>query len=120
MATVYSGQRWNGEGSCYWRIRVDYSDNSANVYVDVGPSGWSIWLRFTSGNNTFTKNATTYYASNNGKSANLLGTLSISPYSATTVYQTCSGSTWGGNVMVNQVLQYLSSILPQVLLILVQ
>lgn len=98
MATVYSGQRWNGEGSCYWRIRVDYSDNSANVYVDVGPSGWSIWLRFTSGNNTFTKNATTYYASNNGKSANLLGTLSISPYSATTVYQTCSGSSWGGNV----------------------
>lgn len=98
MATVYSGQRWNGEGSCYWRIRVDYSDNSANVYVDVGPSSWSIWLRFTSGNNTFTKNATTYYASNNGKSANLLGTLSISPYSATTVYQTCSGSTWGGNV----------------------
>lgn len=98
MATVYSGQRWNGEGSCYWRIRVDYSDNSASVYVDVGPSGWSIWLRFTSGNNTFTKNATTYYASNNGKSANLLGTLSISPYSATTVYQTCSGSTWGDNV----------------------
>ena len=98
MATVYSGHRWNGDGSCYWRIRVDYSDNSANVYVDVGPSGWSIWLRFTSGNNTFTKNATTYYASNNGKSANLLGTLSISPYSATTVYQTCSGSTWGGNV----------------------
>lgn len=98
MATVYSGQRWNGKGSCYWRIRVDYSDNSANVYVDVGPSGWSIWLRFTSGNNTFTKNATIYYASNNGKSANLLGTLSISPYSATTVYQTCSGSTWGGNV----------------------
>lgn len=98
MATVYSGQRWNGDGSCYWRIRVDYSGNSASVYVDVGPSGWSIWLRFTSGNNTFTKNATTYYASNNGKSANLLGTLSISPYSATTVYQTCSGSTWGGNV----------------------
>ena len=98
MATVYSGQRWNGEGSCYWRIRVDYSANSASVYVDVGPSGWSIWLRFTSGNNTFTKNAATYYASNNGKSANLLGTLSISPYSATTVYQTCSGSSWGGNV----------------------
>lgn len=98
MATVYSGQRWNGDGSCYWRIRVDYSDNTANVYVDVGPSGWSIWLRFTSGNNTFTKNATIYYASNNGKSANLLGTLSISPYSATTVYQTCSGSSWGGNV----------------------
>lgn len=98
MATVYSDKRWNGEGSCSWRIRVDYSDNSASVYVDVGPSGWSIWLRFTSGNNTFTKDAKTYYASDNGKSANLLGTLSISPYSATTVYQTCSGSTWGGNV----------------------
>ena len=98
MATLYSDKRWNGEGSCYWRIRVDYSANSASVYVDVGPSGWSIWLRFTSGNNTFTKNAATYYASNNGKSANLLGTLSISPYSATTVYQTCSGSSWGGNV----------------------
>lgn len=98
METVYSGQRWNGEGSCYWCIRVDYSDNSANVYVDVGPSGSSIWLRFSSGNNTFTKNATIYYASDNGKSANLLGTLSISPYSATTVYQTCSGSAWGGDV----------------------
>ena len=98
MATLYSDKRWNGERSCYWRIRVDYSANSASVYVDVGPSGWSIWLRFTTGNNTFTKNSAIYYASNNGKSANLLGTLSISPNSATTITQTCSGSEWGGNV----------------------
>ena len=98
MATLYSDKRWNGEGSCYWRIRVDYSANSASVYVDVGPSGWSIWLRFTTGNNTFTKNAATYYASNNGTSSNLLGTLSINPNSATTITQTCSGSSWGGNV----------------------
>lgn len=98
MATLYSDKRWNGEGSCYWRIRVDYSANSASVYVDVGPSGWSIWLRFTTGNNTFTKNAATYYASNNGTGSNLLGTLSISPNSATTITQTCSGSSWGGSV----------------------
>ena len=98
MATLYSDKRWNGEGSCYWRIRVDYSANSANVYVDVGPSGWSIWLRFTTGNNTFTKNAATYYASNNGTGSNLLGTLSINPNSATTITQTCSGSSWGGSV----------------------
>ena len=98
MATLYSDKRWNGEGSCYWRIRVDYSANSASVYVDVGPSGWSIWLRFTSGNNTFTKNAATYYASNNGTGSNLLGTLSINPNSATTITQTCSGSSWGGSV----------------------
>lgn len=98
MATLYSDKRWNGEGSCYWRIRVDYSTNSASVYVDVGPSGWSIWLRFTTGNNTFTKNAATYYASNNGTGSNLLGTLSISPNSATTITQTCSGSSWGGSV----------------------
>lgn len=98
MATLYSDKRWNGEGSCYWRIRVDYSANSASVYVDVGPSGWSIWLRFTTGNNTFTKNAATYYASNNGKGSNLLGTLSINPNSATTITQTCSGSSWGGSV----------------------
>lgn len=98
MATLYSDKRWNGEGSCYWRIRVDYSANSASVYVDVGPSGWSIWLRFTTGNNTFTKNAATYYASNNGTGTNLLGTLSISPNSATTITQTCSGSSWGGSV----------------------
>lgn len=98
MATLYSDKRWNGEGSCYWRIRVDYSANSASVYVDVGPSGCSIWLRFTTGNNTFTKNAATYYASNNGTGSNLLGTLSINPNSATTITQTCSGSSWGGSV----------------------
>lgn len=98
MATLYSDKRWNGEGSCYWRIRVDYSANSASVYVDVGPSGWYIWLRFTTGNNTFTKNAATYYASNNGTGSNLLGTLSINPNSATTITQTCSGSSWGGSV----------------------
>lgn len=98
MATLYSDKRWNGEGSCYWCIRVDYSANSASVYVDVGPSGWSIWLRFTTGNNTFTKNAATYYASNNGTGSNLLGTLSINPNSATTITQTCSGSSWGGSV----------------------
>lgn len=98
MATLYSDKRWNGEGSCYWRIRVDYSANSASVYVDVGPSGSGIWLRFTTGNNTFTKNAATYYASNNGTGTNLLGTLSISPNSATTITQTCSGSSWGGSV----------------------
>lgn len=98
MATLYSDKRWNGEGSCYWRIRVDYNANSASVYVDVGPSGWSIWLRFTTGNNTFTKNAATYYASNNGTGSNLLGTLSINPNSATTITQTCSGSSWGGSV----------------------
>lgn len=98
MATIYSGQRWNSASSCYWRIRVDYSTNSASVYADVGPSGWSIWLRFTTGNNTFTKSANTYYASNNGGSANLLGTMSISPYSSYTIYETCSGSSWGGTV----------------------
>lgn len=98
MATLYSDKRWNGEGSCYWRIRVDYSANSASVYVDVGPSGCSIWLRFTTGSNTFTKNAATYYASNNGTGSNLLGTLSINPNSATTITQTCSGSSWGGSV----------------------
>lgn len=98
MATLYSDKRWNGEGSCYWRIRVDYSANSASVYVDVGPSGWSIWLRFTTGTNTFTKNATTFYSSNNGTGSNLLGTLSINPNSATTITQTCSGSSWGGSV----------------------
>ena len=98
MATIYSGQRWNGDGTCYWRIRVDYSTNSASVYADVGPSGWSIWLRFTTGSNTCWVAAKTYYASNNGASGNKLGDISISPYSAYTVYQTCSGSAWGGNV----------------------
>lgn len=101
MATVYSGSRWNGESKrTGWRIRVDYSSTSASVYVDVVSdyNSSSIWLRFTTGTNTFTKNATTYYSNNNGKSANLLGTLSISPNSATTITQTCSGSSWGGNV----------------------
>lgn len=100
MATLYSDSRYNGEGTTGWRIRVDYSSSSASVYVDVVSSynSSSIWLRFTTGTNTFTKNATTFYSSNNGKSANLLGTLSISPSSATTITQTCSGSAWGGSV----------------------
>lgn len=100
MATLYSSSRYNGEGTTGWRIRVDYSSSSASVYVDVVSSynSSSIWLRFTTGTNTFTKNATTFYSSNNGKSANLLGTLSISPNSATTITQTCSGSSWGGSV----------------------
>lgn len=100
MATLYGNARYNGEGTVGWRIRVDYSSSSASVYVDVVSSynSSSIWLRFTTGTNTFTKNATTFYSSNNGKSANLLGTLSISPDSATTITQTCSGSTWGGSV----------------------
>lgn len=101
MATLYSDSRWNGESKrTGWRIRVDYSGTSASVYVDVVSDydSSSIWLRFTTGTNTFTKNATTYYSNNNGKSANLLGTLSISPNSATTITQTCSGSAWGGNV----------------------
>ena len=94
MATLYGNSRYNGEGTTGWRIRVDYSSSSASVYVDVvtSYSSASIWLRFTTGTNTFTKNATTFYSSNNGKSANLLGTLSISPNSATTITQTCSGS----------------------------
>lgn len=100
MATLYSNARYNGEGTVGWRIRVDYSSSSASVYVDVVSSynSSSIWLRFTTGTNTFTKGATTFYSSNNGKSANLLGTLSISPDSATTITQTCSGSSWGGSV----------------------
>lgn len=100
MATLYGNARYNGEGTTGWRIRVDYSSSSASVYVDVVSSynSSSIWLRFTTGTNTFTKDATTFYSSNNGKSANLLGTLSISPDSATTITQTCSGSSWGGSV----------------------
>ena len=100
MATLYGNARYNGEGTTGWRIRVDYSSSSASVYVDVVSSynSSSIWLRFTTGTNTFTKDATTFYSSNNGKSANLLGTLSISPNSATTITQTCSGSSWGGSV----------------------
>lgn len=100
MATLYSNSRYNGEGTAGWRIRVDYSSSSASVYVDVVSkyNSSSIWLRFTTGTNTFTKNSTIYYSNNNGKNANLLGTLSISPNSATTITQTCSGSEWGGNV----------------------
>ena len=100
MATVYSSSRYNSEGTTGWRIRVDYADSTAYVYADVVSSytSSSIWLRFTTGSNTCSKAANTYYSSNNGKSANLLGTISISPYSATTVYQTCSGSAWGGTV----------------------
>lgn len=101
MATIYSSDsRWNSAGNTGWRIRVDYSGTSASVYVDVVTtySSSSIWLRFNSGSNTCSKGANTYYSSNNGKSANLLGTISISETSATTVYQTCSGSEWGGRV----------------------
>jgi len=101
MATVYSDSRWNSEGKVGWRIRVDYDSSTATAYVDVvqqGTTGGSIWLKFTSGENTFSKSADTYYYSNNGTSANLLGTMSISPSSSYTITQTCSGSTWGGTV----------------------
>ena len=101
MATVYSGSRWNGESKrTGWRIRVDYNGTSASVYVDVVSdyNSSSIWLRFSTGTNTFTKSANTYYTSNNGTRANLLGTLTIDPYTTTTIYETCSGSSWGGNV----------------------
>lgn len=98
MATVYSGKRYNSDSSCWWRIRADYSGTSATAYADVGPSGWSIFLRFTTGTNTFSASAKTWYASNNGKAGNKLGSLSISETSSTTITQTCSGSTWGGTV----------------------
>lgn len=100
MATVYSDSRWNSAKNTGWRIRVDYSGTSASVYVDVVSTynSSSIWLRFTTGTNTFSKSATIYYSSNNGKSANLLGTIAISETSATTITQTCSGSEWGGTV----------------------
>lgn len=100
MATIYSNSRWNGEGSTGWRIRVDYSETSASVYVDVVSTytSSSIWLRFTTGTNTFSKSAKTYYSSNNGTSSNLLGTMSISSSNAYTITQTCSGSSWGGSV----------------------
>lgn len=100
MATLYSNSRYNSDGTTGWRIRVDYNSSSASVYVDVVSkyTSSSIWLRFTTGTNTFTKNATTFESKNNGKSANLLGTLSISPSQATTITQTCSGSAWGGSV----------------------
>ena len=98
MATVYSDKRYNGDGTCWWRIRVDYNDTTATAYVDVGPSGWSIWLRFTTGTNTFTKSANIYYASNNGGDSNKLGSTSIDKYTTNTITQTCSGSDWGGTV----------------------
>lgn len=98
MATLYGTKRYNGDSSCWWRLRVDYSGTSATAYVDVGPSGWSIWLRFTTGTNTFSKSANTYYASNNGGSSNKLGSTTISETASTTITQTCSGSTWGGDV----------------------
>lgn len=98
MATLYSDKRYNGDGTCWWRIRVDYSGTSATVYADVGPSGWSIYLRFTTGTNTFQANAKVWYASDNGGTNNKLGTLTISETSSTTITQTCSGSTWGGTV----------------------
>lgn len=98
METLYGEKRYNGDGTCWWRLRVDYDSSTATAYVDVGPSGWSIWLRFTTGTNTFTKSADTYYASNNGGSANRLGSMSISSSSSYTITQTCSGSAWGGDV----------------------
>lgn len=100
MAKKYSSSRWNSAGNVGWRILVDYSGTSAKVYVDVvtTSSSASIWLRFNSGTNTCSKAAATYYSSNNGKSANLLGTISISETSTTKVTQTCSGSSWGGDI----------------------
>ena len=100
MATVYSSSRWNGEGTTGWRIRVDYSGTSATVYADVVSTynSSSIWLRFTNGTNTCSRSAYTYYSSDNGKSNNKLGTITIDPYSSKTVIETCSGSSWGGNV----------------------
>lgn len=98
MATLYSDKRYNGEGTCWWRLRVDYSGTTATAYADVGPSGWSIYLRFTTGTNTFYAESKVWYASNNGGSSNKLGSITISETSATTITQTCSGSTWGGNV----------------------
>ena len=98
MATLYSDKRYNGDGTCWWRLRVDYSGTTATAYADVGPSGWSIYLRFTTGTNTFQASAKTWYASNNGTSTNKLGSLTISETASTTITQTCSGSTWGGTV----------------------
>lgn len=97
---IYSDSRWNSQGNVGWRIRVDYTTSSANVYVDVvsTASSASIVLRFTTGANTFTASSKTYSNRNNGTSTNLLGTLSISPYSSYTITQTCSGSSWGGNI----------------------
>lgn len=97
---IYSDSRWNGQGNVGWRIRVDYTTSSADVYVDVVTTSTSasITLRFTTGTNTFTASSKTYSNKNNGQSANLLGTLSISPYSSYTITQTCSRSSWGGNI----------------------
>ena len=103
MATIYSDSRWNAETKrTGWRIRVDYSGTTANVYVDVVTdyaTGSSIWLKFTASGNTFTKSATTYYSKNNGTNTNLLGTITdLDPYDTRTITQICSGSTWGGNI----------------------
>ena len=97
---IYSDSRWNGQGNVGWRIRVDYTTSSADVYVDVVTTSTtaSITLQFTTGTNTFKASSKTYSNRNNGKSANLLGTLSISPYSSYTITQTCSRSSWGGDV----------------------
>ena len=97
---IYSDSRWNGQGNVGWRIRVDYTTSSADVYVDVVTTSTSasITLQFTTGTNTFKASSKTYSNRNNGKSANLLGTLSISPYSSYTITQTCSRSSWGGNI----------------------
>ena len=97
MATLYGTTRYNYNSSCWWRLRVDYSGTSATAYVDVGPSGWSIWLNFNGSGNTFGGSGT-YYASNNGASANKLGSMTISETSSTTITQTCSGSDWGGDI----------------------
>lgn len=97
---IYSDSRWNGQKNVGWRIRVDYTTSSADVYVDVVTTSTtaSIVLQFTTGTNTFKASSKTYSNRNNGQSANLLGTLSISPYSSYTITQTCSKSSWGGNV----------------------
>ena len=97
---IYSDSRWNGQGNVGWRIRVDYTTSSAKVYVDVVTTSTtaSIVLQFTTGTNTFKASSKTYSNRNNGTDTNLLGTLSISPYSSYTITQTCSGSSWGGNI----------------------
>lgn len=97
---IYSDSRWNGQGNVGWRIRVDYTTSSAKVYVDVVTTSTtaSIVLQFTTGTNTFKASSKTYSNRNNGTDTNLLGTLSISPYSSYTITQTCSRSSWGGNI----------------------
>lgn len=104
MATVYSDSRWNGDRNTGWRIRLDYSTSgnsgSGTAYIDVVTtySSSSIWLRYTTGTNTFSKSANTYYSSNNGKSANKLGDFTFTVGSGITITQTCSGSAWGGTI----------------------